>query len=74
MSNLGFGGQFGGGFIQGPGPEAPAPSGVVTYEINWGKMRPRDDSQRRSQGGPLVTQEVGPIHFRTTSNWMRRRY
>lgn len=54
MFNLGFGGQFGGGFIQAPeAAVASAPGGGVTYAINWSKSRPRDDSQRRDRYGGM---------------------
>lgn len=54
MFNLGFGGQFGGGFLQAPDAGvASAPGGVVTYETTWTRSRPRDDSQRRDRYGAL---------------------
>lgn len=54
MFNLGFGGQFGGGFLQSPDATVVgAPSGVVTYAIGPTKFRKRDDSQRRDRYGSL---------------------
>ena len=54
MFNLGFGGQFGGGFLQAPDATVITPqSGVVTYAINWTKQRARDDSQRRDRYGGM---------------------
>lgn len=54
MFNLGFNGQFGGGFMQESQPGiAQAPPGSITYAINWGRSQPRDDSQRRDRYGAL---------------------
>lgn len=54
MFNLGFNGQFGGGFMQASeAGVAAAPPGSITYAINWTKSQPRDDSQRRDRYGSL---------------------
>lgn len=60
MFNLGFGGQFGGGFIQAPeaGIASAPGGGGVTYAINWAKHRPRDDSQRRDRYGGMDNWDV----------------
>lgn len=49
MFNLGFGGQFGGGFLQAPGSGVVAPEGggVVVYAVNTSRAQPRDRSGRR---------------------------
>jgi hypothetical protein len=49
MFNMGFQGNFGGGFIGNPG-SAPTPAGGVgvTYAISYNRSRPKDRSGRKS--------------------------
>jgi hypothetical protein len=52
MFNMGFNGQFGGGFLQSPGAGiVQAPPGAVVYAMNWNRQKKaRDDSQRDRYG------------------------
>lgn len=80
MFNLGFNGQFGGGFLQSSGGGiAQAPAGSITYAINWARQRPRDDSQRRDRYGALdswglafPTSPEGPVWFHSGKSHARR--
>lgn len=47
MFNMGFQGQFGGGFIQGPSDAVTAGAGV-TYSQPAQKTKPKDRSGRKS--------------------------
>jgi hypothetical protein len=52
MPNLGFQGQFGGGFIAGPNGTLPPAAGPgVTYTYPFPRTTPRDRSGRK---GPYV--------------------
>lgn len=54
MFNLGFNGQFGGGFMQASQQGiAQAPPGAITYAISTSRPQRRDDSQRRDRYGSL---------------------
>lgn len=48
MFNMGFQGNFGGGFIGNPGDTAAAAGGVgVTYSVSANRSRPKDRSGRK---------------------------
>lgn len=66
MFNLGFNGQFGGGFMQAnDGGVAQAPPGSITYAISTSRPQRRDDSQRRDRYGSL---DSWALEFPTSPN------
>lgn len=89
MYNMGFEGQFGGGFIQGNNPPINGPiQGGVTYAVSTSRPRPKDRSGRKiyedwmlrfpvSTGddhGMETTFPVGPIQYHPTSMLRSRRH
>lgn len=69
MFNMGFQGNFGGGFIGNPGSApAPAAGAGVTYAMSVNKPQPRDRSGRRSPYVMTSTYpEAGLHHHRRSS-------
>jgi hypothetical protein len=72
QQSMGFGGQFGGGFIQGPPSGVGEGGGQVVYAMDAYRTRPRDRSGRKGAYEGF-TFPVGPEGFQPTTMTRARR-